>query len=83
MLYKEEFPIGSTARIAERKEPQEFKASWKYHHPLEEGQLHYAGGIAIVAKVGFYHGGDVLYQLQGVPGTWHESCLRTASRVSL
>jgi hypothetical protein len=28
-----------------------------------------------VQEVGFYHGGDVLYQLRGVPGTWHECCL--------
>jgi hypothetical protein len=26
-------------------------------------------------SVGFYHGGDVLYVLEGIPGVWHESCL--------
>ena len=25
-----------------------------------------------------YHGGDVLYVLENVPGTWHEDCLRRA-----
>jgi hypothetical protein len=26
-------------------------------------------------EVGFYHGGDVLYTLDGIPGLWHEQCL--------
>ena len=29
-------------------------------------------------RVGFYHGGDALYELEGVPGVWHEVCLRKA-----
>ena len=29
-------------------------------------------------RVGYYHGGDVLYELEGVPGVWHEVCLRKA-----
>jgi hypothetical protein len=28
-----------------------------------------------VKDVGFYHGGDELYQVAGIPGTWHEECL--------
>jgi hypothetical protein len=28
-----------------------------------------------VRDVGFYHGGDVLYHLDGAPGIWHEVCL--------
>ena len=35
----------------------------------------FAGKAARVADVGFYHGGDVLYGLEGIPGTWHEACL--------
>jgi hypothetical protein len=34
-----------------------------------------AGCTARVRDVGFYHGGDALYHLEGVPGTWHEACL--------
>ena len=29
----------------------------------------------IVRDVSFYHGGDVLYSLEKIPGTWHEQCL--------
>jgi hypothetical protein len=29
--------------------------------------------------VGFYHGGDPLYSLDGVPGVWHERCLVLAT----
>jgi hypothetical protein len=38
--------------------------------------LKFAAKVAKVKSVGFYHGGGVLYQLKGVPGTWHEQCLR-------
>ena len=31
-----------------------------------------------VEGVSFYHGGDVLYQLKGVPDLWHEICLAPA-----
>jgi hypothetical protein len=42
---------------------------------LDAVQLEYAGRIAEVESVGFYHGGDELYKLQGLPGIWHEVCL--------
>jgi hypothetical protein len=29
-----------------------------------------------VAAIGYYHGGDVLYTLNDIPGIWHEQCLR-------
>jgi hypothetical protein len=38
-------------------------------------QLVFAGSSATIASVGFYHCGDVLYVLEGIPGVWHESCL--------
>jgi hypothetical protein len=37
--------------------------------------LTHAGAIAEVEKLGYYHGGDELYWLKGVPGVWHEQCL--------
>ena len=55
-----------------------FRASWKYHHPLGEAQLDAAGRTAVVARVGYYHGGDPLYELEGLPGLWHEVCLERA-----
>jgi len=74
-LYREDFPIGSRVRIADAQQLQEFQRTWKYHHKLNPEQLDYAGRVAEVEKVGFYHGGDVLYELRGVPGIWHEQCL--------
>jgi hypothetical protein len=54
---------------------EEFARDWKYHHQLEHEQMEFAGTPAAVKKVSFYHGGDVLYVLESVPGIWHESCL--------
>jgi hypothetical protein len=73
--YEEEFPVGTYVRVADRDALEEFARTWKFHHPLEPQQLESAGATAAVASVGFYHGGDELYQLEGIPGTWHETCL--------
>jgi hypothetical protein len=78
MEYKEDFPVGSRVLIKDREFLEEFKRSWKYHHPLDGSQLQYAGMTARVKNVSFYHGGDVLYGLKRIPGTWHEACLRAA-----
>jgi hypothetical protein len=48
---------------------------------LEPEQLRFADKIAKVKSVGFYHGGDELYELKGVPGMWHEQCLRAVEQV--
>ena len=71
--YREKFPVGSKVRIANR--DNEFQRTWKYHHKLRTDQIEYADRIAEVEKVGFHHGGDILYELRGVPGIWHESCI--------
>jgi hypothetical protein len=77
--YKEAFPGGTEVRIADRAFLEEFKATWKYHHKLQPDQLSYADRTARVEKVGFYHGGDPVYKLEGVPGLWLEQCLRPAT----
>ena len=41
--------------------------------------LDFADELAVVDKVGFYHSGDVLYELRGIPGVWHEACLTEAT----
>jgi hypothetical protein len=74
--YKENFPKGSRVRIADRAFLENFLATWKYHNKLQADQLGYADREATVKEIGYYHGGDVLYKLDGVPGTWHEACLR-------
>jgi hypothetical protein len=53
--------------------------AWKFHHPLGVDQLDFGAHVARVQAVSFYHGGDQLYQLAGVPGVWHEQLLRAAT----
>jgi hypothetical protein len=76
--YKEEFPAGTTTRIIGIEDLMQFARSWKFHHPLEPEQLKFAGHVAEVEGVSFYHGGDALYKLRGLPGLWHEQCLQAA-----
>lgn len=76
--YKEAYVAGTKVRIADRSFLEEFKREWKYHHKLDPEQLDYADRIAVVESVAFYHGGDPLYKLDGVPRLWHEQCLRPA-----
>jgi hypothetical protein len=64
MSYQEKFPIGTVVRIAPLEQLQAFKRDWRYHHPLQDEQLQFAGTMDKVRPVGFYHGGDVIYQLE-------------------
>jgi hypothetical protein len=77
--YNADFPDGTVVRIKSRVFLDDFKRNWKRHHPLEAFQLDHAGKIATVLAVGYYHGGDELYELDGIPGTWHEGCLEKDS----
>jgi diadenosine tetraphosphatase ApaH/serine/threonine PP2A family protein phosphatase len=76
MSYKSAFAKGDMVRIASLSDLEQFRNTWRFHHKLESEQLTYADLTAHVRDVGFYHGGDVLYWLEGIPGTWHECCLR-------
>jgi len=76
--YVPEFPKGSTVRIASRPDLEKFRDSWKLHNKLEPIQFDHADQVVEVESVGFYHGGDELYRLKGIPGIWHEQCLRSA-----
>jgi hypothetical protein len=51
--------------------------TWKLHNKLIPEQLEYASTTGKIKSVGFYHGGDELYQIEGVPGIWHECCLES------
>ena len=77
--YREDFPKGSRVRISDRSSLDRFRAEWKFHHPLSIEQLDFANSEAIIVAIGYYHGGDVLYTLEGIPGIWHERCLARAS----
>ncbi len=75
-LYEAKFPVGTAIRIAARTTLEGFlRPAWRFHHPLDPAQLDWAGKSAQVRWVGFYHGGDQLYELEGVPGIWHEHCI--------
>jgi hypothetical protein len=78
--YNAEFPAGTLVRVVSLPQLQEFQRTWHFHHPLTEDQLSYAGAQGRVVDVGFYHGGDELYHLEGMPGIWHECCLEPAAR---
>lgn len=73
--YQERFPVGSHVRVASRTTLEDFRLTWEFHNPIAESQLTFAGRETRVLEVGFYHGGDPLYRLEDVPGTWHECCL--------
>lgn len=73
--YEALYPAGTKVSIADRSALEAFAKSWKFHNPLTLEQMPFAGRIATVKSVGYYHGGDVLYVLQDVPGVWHEACL--------
>jgi hypothetical protein len=74
--YEADYPVGTTVRIKDVAELRAFQRTWKLHNPLSDEQLQYAGEMAIVQEVGFYHGGDERYTLAGVPGMWYERCVR-------
>jgi len=76
--YEQAYPVESSVQIADRGSLEAFQRAWRWHHPLVPEQLAFAGRVARVESVAFYHGGDVLYLLKNVPGTWHEDCLRRA-----
>lgn len=77
-LNQAEFEIGSEVRIADRAFLDSFLEAGQYHNELEPEQLEYAGHVARVKAVTFFYGGDEIYTLEGIPGVWHEECLRTA-----
>jgi hypothetical protein len=80
-IYKARFEIGTSVQIADRAVLETFLRDWKLHNKLEPNQLKYHGQVATVEKVGFYFGGDQLYKLTGIPGIWHEQCLKAVTPV--
>jgi len=80
-IYKVRFEIGTSVQIADRDVLETFLRDWKLHDKLEPEQLNYHGQVAAVEKVGFYFGGDQLYKLIGIPGVWHEQCLKAPEQV--
>lgn len=73
--YQERWPVGSRVRVVSRELLDGFSRTWHYHHALRPEQLPFAGRDTTVRGVGYYHGGDVLYELDAVPGLWLEQCV--------
>ena len=74
-----DFPAGTRVRIVGPEILAGFqRPQWQLHHPIADEQLPYASTSTIVTNVFYYHGGDELYELQDVPGLWHEACLEVA-----
>ena len=73
-----EFEVGTEVRIADRSFLESFLEAGQYHNELEPEQLEFAGRAAKVKEVSFFHGGDEIYTLDGIPGVWHEECLQQA-----
>lgn len=69
-------------RVAALDRLEEFRRTWRFHHPLAAEQLQHARRSAVVRRVSFYHGGDVLYELAGPPGIWHQECLEAPAQTS-
>jgi len=74
-LNNAEFEIGSEVRIADRAFIESFLEEGPYHYALEPEPLEFAGRVAKVKSVEFFHGGDEIYTLEGISGVWHEECL--------
>jgi hypothetical protein len=72
---KVEFEVGQQVRIADRAFLENFLEAGQYHNELEPEQLEFAGQAAAVKTATFFHGGDEIYTLEGIPGVWHEECL--------
>jgi hypothetical protein len=70
-----EFEVGTEVRVADRAFLEQFMEEGQYHHDLEPEQIAFAGAVAKVKNVEFFHGGDEIYTLEGIPGVWHEACL--------
>jgi len=75
-----QFEPATLVRIASRAQLEEFARTWKWHHKLEQEQLAYAGRTATIRSSGMYHGGDIIYQLEDVPGVWHEQLLKAVAK---
>jgi hypothetical protein len=73
--YDPQFRVGARVRTISADELRAFQTGWQLHHPLTAEQMAFGDVESVVAEIGYYHGGDVLYHLKDVPGVWHEQCL--------
>jgi len=70
---------GSSVRIRSREQLEAISRRPKSQIKIDAKQLAFAGQIAMVKWSGLFHGGGFVYQLDGVPGYWHEMVLEPVS----
>lgn len=75
----EKFAVGTLVCVEERDTLDRFLSTRTQHNPLTSDQLEYAGYKAVISEVAFDPGGEPLYSLENIPGTWYEACLRASS----
>lgn len=73
--YSAQFEEGAMVKVRSKADLERFQAEWQYHNPITAEQIEYADRTARIAEIGYYHGGEPLYRLEGLPGVWHEPCL--------
>jgi hypothetical protein len=74
--YSARFAVGDVVCVVGLESLEGFRRPrWPYHHPIEPDKLELAGTGATIASVGYYHGGEALYELEVLPGVWHEATL--------
>ena len=76
--YEAEYPVGTSVRITSKEALESFMQRWQLHHPLQSDQLGFADQLTKVKSVSFYHGADEIYELEDIPGIWHEDNLSPA-----
>jgi hypothetical protein len=79
--YNARFPVGTKVQVKDEGLLRQFQDRSKLRHPISAEQIETAGQVDVVTNVGFYHGADVLYKLETLPGIWHEECLKAAGSV--
>ncbi len=73
------FAVGTLVCVEERETLDRFLSTRTQHSPLTPDQLEYAGYKAVVRDVALDPGGEPLYSLENIPGTWYEECLRASA----
>jgi hypothetical protein len=73
--YPAKYSAGTLVRVVSTRELETFLRTWKLNHPLRREQLQYGGQTARVVRSMVYQGGNILYELDGIPGIWHEACV--------
>lgn len=75
-VWKTRYVAGDEVQIVDRQTLEDFRAFWKYVARPTEDQLAFAGVKTRVRQPTFYHGGYVLYELEGAPGPWLSPTIR-------